>query len=762
MAQPKRPHVRELTAAVQLGLVLGVFGAQPPAPIETITVIKDDTVITSSCRVVIPPGTVIQDRAGDGAIQVRGDGITVEFAPGSELSGAASGVEWDSFRGIGVRVEGGRNVSLRGLRVRGYKGGVVVSGCNGVSVTESDLSDNFRQRLKSTPWAEDGSDWLYPHHNDKNEWLEKYGAALYLEDLTDATVQGVRVRRGQNGIILDRVNRSVIARNDCSYLSGWGVAMWRSGGNEIVGNLLDFCMRGYSDGVYSRGQDSAGLLIFEQSSNNLIAFNSMTHGGDGIFGFAGFEAIGEIPAPAPDFDYKGRGSNNNHFIDNDLSFAAAHGLEMTFSHGNVIARNTFRGNGFSGVWAGYCQETLIAGNEFERNGELGRGLERGGICIEHGSNNTIYQNTFREQSPSIHLWWDDDGRLFEFPGVKANYKGVFGNTIGDNAFFGGAVAVEMQDRGTGHFKSNRVFGSVTTGVDTPLEAIENAGTPKVGPMPGEPDVTEIKFSVDLPDDANRAEVRSRARPKVDRPGRSSILMTEWGPWEGESPFARLEKREADRHVYSLWRMDTGYDVVLEGEGVRGTWISEPRAKLYEVRAEGSGVRPYVLKFAGAEGYRPEFRGLFVSTVWDVVFFPWAKENDPREHADAWRTLAQGDSARRITLAALNFPFGGVGPSQLKIAEEITRAALKPDFFGMVASTNLDLPKGKWRIRTLSDDGVRVKVNGKTVIERWDLHVPTPDEAVIAVDRAGATRIEVEYFEIQGHAVFSLELEPAGD
>src|SRR5437868_14659228 len=34
---------------------------------------------------------------------------------------------------------------------------------------------------------------------------------------------------------------------------------------------------------YTRGQDSADLLIYEQSAHNVIAHNSLTHGGDGVF-----------------------------------------------------------------------------------------------------------------------------------------------------------------------------------------------------------------------------------------------------------------------------------------------------------------------------------------------------------------------------------------------------------------------------------------------------------------------------------------------
>ncbi|MBK7406429.1 MAG: hypothetical protein IPJ41_17980, partial [Phycisphaerales bacterium] len=79
-------------------------------------------------------------------------------------------------------------------------------------------------------------------------------------------------------------------------------------------------MRGYSHGVYNRGQDSAGILFFEQCSENVIAENSATHGGDSFFGFGGREALGEVPGPEG-FSVVRAGSNDNLLINNVTSFA---------------------------------------------------------------------------------------------------------------------------------------------------------------------------------------------------------------------------------------------------------------------------------------------------------------------------------------------------------------------------------------------------------------------------------------------------------
>src|SRR5262249_35640742 len=157
-------------------------------------------------------------------------------------------------------------------------------------------------------------------------------------------------RGGQNGLVLDRCEKAGIYDNDFSFLSGWGIALWRSSDNVITHDACDFCIRGYSHGVYNRGQDSAGILLFEQGCRRVIGANSATHCGAGFFSFAGQEALGSVPPSSPDFDYRGKGCNENTIVGNDFSYAAAHGLELTFSFDNAILQNRFVQNSICGIW----------------------------------------------------------------------------------------------------------------------------------------------------------------------------------------------------------------------------------------------------------------------------------------------------------------------------------------------------------------------------------------------------------------------------
>ncbi|HZW11276.1 MAG TPA: right-handed parallel beta-helix repeat-containing protein, partial [Phycisphaerales bacterium] len=500
-----------------LALAAGGACAQPELPLVTVS--ADNTRIDQSCRVQVPDGAVIADADGDGVIHIAADDITVEFVEGgAELLGAPKDTPYEQLTGVGVRIDGRKNVTLKGAHAHYFKVGIWASDADGLVIERADVCDGYAMRLKSTPQAEDGSDWLWPHENDEHQWMSNYGAGIYVERSGGVTVKNCFARRRQNGIIIDRVNDSKIYDNDCSFLSGWGLAMWRSSRNVVSRNALDFCVRGYSHGVYNRGQDSAGILFFEQCSENLIAENSATHGGDGFFGFAGREALGEKPGPEG-FSVERAGCNDNLIINNDFSYAPAHGIELTFSFGNRFIGNHLVGNAICGVWGGYSQDTLIAGNLFESNGEMAYGMERGGVNIEHGAGNVVKDNIFRKNKCAVHLWWDNDEGLLKSPWSQANHRGSTDNEILRNRFEGDLIAIQLRE-----CTETRVGGNQFEDVATILEA-----TP--GSEPEEVAVTTELFQ------APEYEALGETEPvgaRADLAGRENIVMGDYFPWDHKS------------------------------------------------------------------------------------------------------------------------------------------------------------------------------------------------------------------------------------
>lgn len=732
---------------------------QTPAAPPTIDLKSDDLSITQSCIIRIAPDAVLKDANNNGVIHIDADGITVEFAPESTLRGSSAATPGDQLTGIGIRLHGHKDVTLKDLKVSGFKIAVQADDCPGLTVETSDLSGNYRQHLKSTAVAEDGADWLFPHNNDKDEWMTQHGAALAVKNASKVTLRNIKVRAGQNGIILDRVTDSVIYDNDCSFLSGWGLAMWRSSRNLISRNALDFCIRGYSHEVYNRGQDSAGLLMFEQCSANVIAENSITHGGDGIFGFAGREALGESPAPSPDFSYKRTGCNDNIFADNDLSYAAAHGLEMTFSQGNRIIKNRMVSNAICGIWGGYSSDTLIAENTFEDNGGMAYGLERGGINIEHGTRNMIVGNTFKGNKCAVHMWWNDNKALLAMPGVaEGNGGAVLDNVIAGNTFSGDLIGLQLRDSSPGKDKVQGTIFTQNTMADVKTQTAIEEGI-KVATTGDAPMYMEAPLKLL----GNTHPVGARK----SLAGRQNIIMTEWGPWDHESPLMVATSTSEATHHYKLYNFpkDVKVSVVMADgrapvDAVAIHWSPNTSPQEYDIALKKAGVASYTLT-AEAGAARQQLKATFVKTDWQISLFTWQGETNPPApppSLEAWRDCAKDPKAIQTHYENLNFPFGGKGPTAIKKIPAFANSGIGGGLYGLIASTSLPLTPGTWTISTMSDDGIRVIVDGKSILENWTHHGPTKDTGTFELKEAKTVPITVEYFQIGGHAVLDWSIE----
>lgn len=706
-----------------------------------VVVTSDDTRITQSCRITIPPGQVIADADGDGVIHLEGDRLKIVFSPGSVLRGAPPGTPGDQLKGIGVRADHCVDLEIEGLRVEGFHCGAYLTHVDGLRLRGADLQRNFRQRLKSTPEAEDGADWLWPHDNDDEQWRKNYGAGLYVARSRDVEIHDVYAREQQNGIILDRVHHSRIYDNDCSFLSGWGLAMWRSSDNVISRNAFDFCVRGYSHGVYNRGQDSAGILMFEQCSRNAFVENSATHGGDGFFAFAGKEALGEAETMPDGFRLRRAGCNENLFVGNDFSYAVAHGLEITFSFGNRMLNNRFVGNAICGVWGGFSQDTLIEGNYFEANGDRGYGLERGAINIDRSRNNRILSNEFVANHCGVHFWSLPTGFL-EKPWGKANNLEATGNQISGNRFRDDHVAVHLRGEVGLELWNNQ--GLQTTGEALRIEGSAQVGWPKK------------QLDTEFP--AFQPTVFGKKRPVGARSqlaGRENIIVTEWGPWNHRSPLVRLIERDGARHLYKIEPRGTAARILAANPRGTGRVYGHEGSGYLEVIAPGPGQFRYSIDL-DVGGARRTVGGEMLVADWEVRWF--TSPVDPREDLGSWRAAADADTTVVVRVSELRFPYAMGGPGDLAI--HAGRSGLPgSEAFGTIATTELPLSAGRWKIWTQSDDGVRVFVDGQVVIDNWTWHGPTRDEGSFQLEEAKTVEIRVEHFELNGYSVLELGLEP---
>jgi parallel beta-helix repeat protein len=215
--------------------------------------LRAGTVITRSVK--FRPGTYrLQGPASpDSAIiVVRGDSLTVDLT-GVVLEGHSPGADPDLARGVAIRVEGGSNIRIVGARIRGYKIGILARGTRGIEVRSSDLSHNWKPRLFSLVEHESLVVWLSFHNNESNEWM-RFGAAIYLDNVSGGLIQSNTVVQGMNALLMNRVDHVTVRDNNFSFNSGLGIGLYRSSDNVIVRNSIDFAVRGYSHGSTAEGR----------------------------------------------------------------------------------------------------------------------------------------------------------------------------------------------------------------------------------------------------------------------------------------------------------------------------------------------------------------------------------------------------------------------------------------------------------------------------------------------------------------------------
>jgi parallel beta-helix repeat protein len=731
-------------AAIGYGLLaaghcLAAEGQAPPGPprIE----LRSGLVVTRSVRIVPKTYRLQAPASLDSAVIVlRGDDITVDFA-GATLEGQAAAADPDGAAGVAIRIEGGRNVRVLNARVRGYKIGLLARGTRGLVLRNIDASYNWKPRLYSLIEHESLADWLSFHHNEQGEWL-RYGAAFYLDGVRGGELRNNQAQQGMNGLLLVGSDSLRIEGNSFSFNSGLGIGLYRATGNVILRNRLDYNVRGYSHGFYHRGQDSAGLLLYEQSSGNLIAWNSATHGGDGLFLWAGQSTM----------DSGQGGANDNLFYGNDFSFAPANAMEATFSRNSFIA-NRAEGSDY-GLWAGYSFASTIAGNCFAGN--------RTGIAIEHGQDNGIAANLFAGDTTAISLWGDpiepsDWGYPKHRDTKSRDYR------IAGNRFRGNRVALRARNTAGLELSTNRYAGVDTLAVLRDTAGVRSdtpAVVPRTARIGGDPCATvpslPREYARLAPAFPGARAVPSATMARLDR---SAIVVDDWGPFDWRSP--------------KLWPLDSSraMPLRLRTVGRAGRWrlvgqrgiatLSRSAGKIGDTisvlpAADSRGDWELVLEYLGGatlsprgvarpagRPYRFGYTRFEPATEWTTRFFAWNDSSNVLRDSSAFERLRQQTPLLTRQLGRLDLEW---------YRPQITGLPLER--WALEAEATVSLAQGDYELLTISDDGIRVWVDDRLVIDRWSQHESAIDRVPLS---AGQHRLRVHFFQVDGWTELRVEI-----
>lgn len=769
---------------------------------------------------------------GERVLRIAGDNVTVDFN-GATMQGTAPTVDPDQRKGLAIRVEG-KNVTIKNLRLRGYGLGLYAKNCRGLRLLDCDFSYNYKPHLASTPEREDASDWMSYHHNDRDEWLlgdEEYRKtqgrsgnppkwpAAYLDRCEGFEVRGLKATGGQNALMLNRSNHGLVWNCDLSFNSGVGLAMYRSSDNRIMHNRIDWCVRGFSYGVYNRGQDSAGILVYEKSNRNVFAFNSATHGGDGFFLWAGQTTM----------DTGKGGCNDNLLYGNDFSHSPANGIEATFS------RNDFVGNlileCWHGIWGGYGYDSKVVGNVF--------GYNTDGISWEHGQSVVVSGNVFfrdetpirlwggknldpnfayaRERETRSHDWRIDDNLFWEIPGTLLDATEVDGLRMMSNLV--GPAKGYFDLRGP---MTRVLLGPASsTSRDRKIVPVQAIDLPSMAP--GAKSVVEFDTKpladvsplargpvylpardfetnwnplrpqgegVDigpLPNGQNLLAPPSKNYQRVEplrggqdpylKPGTLRgwryIIVDDWGPYDFKRPLLwpredlnpgitgkYVRKRFEILGPKGRWRLVSttpGVNLSVESGEVPGSvdvGIPKGAANRVEIVLEyvGAATTDYrgIVTPAG-KSVRFSYQKFFAPIDWTVQFYRWSKPASPAEHAGpdeaALRAIFESQPLKTIKVDRLDF------------AGSSFAADLPNNHVATIADGTFTAPVGDYAIELTTDDGARVWLDGKPLIEdAWHYQGPTLYRRQAHLG-AGEHRIRVEHFQIDGYAALRLDLKP---
>jgi hypothetical protein len=265
--------------------------------------------------------------------------------------------------------------------------------------------------------------------------------------------------------------------------------------------------------------------------------------------------------------------------------------------------------------------------------------------------------------------------------------------------------------------------------------------------------------------------------------RAAIIVDEWGPYDWERPklYPADSSHELPLRLRVLgppgtWRTVSTRGVqslsVFPGEGHNSAEGAPTNGAPTDRPSGAAGymgdtlsVTPYgdstgdwnvTLEYRGiskvsVNGFRPGSgdRQLFSydrfepPIAWDIRFFTWDSTSNPETHYADFTMLLRKEPLLRRRSTRLDYE--GYRP----IIQELPQAQ-----FAFEATGTATLAPGTYTLRTISDDGVKVWVDGELLIDDWKVHGSTLDYATLT---GGQHKLRVQYFQGDGWMEFRLDI-----
>lgn len=336
-----------------LALLLGLLVAPQAVGAALCTPLTDNYHVTAT--VTFCGGSAsFQDREAKGVIIIDANSVT--NGP-ITVDGGGMTLGGKNSAGYGIRVSGVNPggttqnvVKITNFTISKYYDAIRIDNSTGITVQNVAVSNNGGVAQQN-----------YDIHRGL---AQEYGGGILLSNGTGYSIFDRVVGSGENvGIDLYNSTNNTITNSDFSDNYGWGIRLSGSSGNTIGGGP------GTKEGTFNnlanrvagcRGRncsarDTAGVLLVDGSNDNIISYNKVQYGGDGVF----------LGNGAPN----STSSDRNIFSYNDGSYAIHNAFEATFSSNTFT--NNIASNSAYGFWLGYSYNTTVTNNTIQNNGTDG-------------------------------------------------------------------------------------------------------------------------------------------------------------------------------------------------------------------------------------------------------------------------------------------------------------------------------------------------------------------------------------------------------
>jgi hypothetical protein len=144
-------------------------------------------------------------------------------------------------------------------------------------------------------------------------------------------------------------------------------------------------------------------------------------------------------------------------------------------------------------------------------------------------------------------------------------------------------------------------------------------------------------------------------------------------------------------------------------------------------------------------HRFSYTRFFVPINWTVRFFEYGNETDAVHQPAGFAKLVSGAPMKTVATDRLDYISGRA------IEDGVPR-----DRFALVAEGTTTLPPGDYTLQVISDDGVRVWMDGAMILDEWAPHESKVNR--VSIRGGGERRFKVEYYDVTGFAELRFDIQ----